>query len=90
VWVVRLADPYGHMDYVQITREQFRDHETARLQWRGHPNPERHAESLCAAWEELTARVGLRCWPALRSAPDDAGPLGAARLPRGSSLRSAG
>jgi hypothetical protein len=75
------------MDYEQITREQFRDHETARLKKRGHVNPEHHAERLCGVWEELTARVSLRCLPVFR-APSEL-PRGA-HPPRLSSLRSAG
>ena len=78
------------MDFEQITREQFRDHETARLKKRGYANPEHHAVRLCGVWEELTARVGLRCWPVLRGSPASAGPPATARLPRRSSLRSAG
>jgi hypothetical protein len=55
------------MDQLQITREEFHAHETARLRKRGDPDPERHVERLWEWVEELTTRFDARCC----RAPDD-------------------
>lgn len=60
----------GVMFLKKTSREELLAHETARYRDKGLPNAEHRAERSCNAWEELTARVGLRRWqrpPAIAS-----------------------